>query len=728
MEHDASKRAFRFPDHNLRVQTLLAVFISSHCSFTQAALVCRAAMSSHAVKPSVDLEGRDPSQTPRTRGFLRDRVPSPPGDVAASQPSSAPAYPTPPRDDTTDGSPAPVERSTRPVLRQRTQDVVTTTPTPRNLFQLKSKKQVLPLTPDASPVVPVSIRVEQVQENVDTGSPKPRSSSSSTTTAAASGVASKLWKRNDLKLELPQTVQQADNASKPKSPSSFASLSPFGVASPSSKEEALTNGSLRSPAPRELQRKRSTQAISAITDTVSKLKKRPSALELPTSSPSSPAAPHTAKLPASPLMPKTPLSATLMLRKNSGMAAQARENQKTKERDDEKRRLKLRQAAKHNRMFSFVDRDLDSITVGGFASKLPPLPRIRSSWLVSLGAIAAVLFLSSILRGSSSSIAKPSKVAAAKSAPSPQIVLPDRSGEHGPHFIHPEVARRPLGRKGKGSSWVGRILGRSSGSSKQKNGKAEKPSPAVTAAQPAAKAVPFKIAPAIDYAPHNPLPPPPVHNDAPERDSLILYRIIGNELPPRHKKGQLLTNLKFLLQHESDFSALAPVGPHPVHHANKFGSGTGPRHMHSDQGGLRVDKFFVLNRIADEELFNAVLGLLHLYSVPNDRVLVIPFESAEYARRQFKWDGDVARFEGWQLGTGHDHDEIEDIHMHTIVSGLHDEEATDPEAVERHDRARTNAKLKALDYALHEKNLYAMNNVRFYSLLISIDRPLMESP
>ena len=33
--------------------------------------------------------------------------------------------------------------------------------------------------------------------------------------------------------------------------------------------------------------------------------------------------------------------------------------------------------------------------------------------------------------------------------------------------------------------------------------------------------------------------------------SCVLYRIIGNDLPPRHESGQSLRNLKFILEHES---------------------------------------------------------------------------------------------------------------------------------------------------------------------------------
>src|SRR5690606_32334685 len=33
-------------------------------------------------------------------------------------------------------------------------------------------------------------------------------------------------------------------------------------------------------------------------------------------------------------------------------------------------------------------------------------------------------------------------------------------------------------------------------------------------------------------------------------DTFVLYRIIGNDLPPRHKRGQAIANLRFILEHE----------------------------------------------------------------------------------------------------------------------------------------------------------------------------------
>src|SRR5688500_4990500 len=34
------------------------------------------------------------------------------------------------------------------------------------------------------------------------------------------------------------------------------------------------------------------------------------------------------------------------------------------------------------------------------------------------------------------------------------------------------------------------------------------------------------------------------------KPKILIYRILGNDLPPRHQQGQTLANLRFILQHE----------------------------------------------------------------------------------------------------------------------------------------------------------------------------------
>jgi hypothetical protein len=97
-----------------------------------------------------------------------------------------------------------------------------------------------------------------------------------------------------------------------------------------------------------------------------------------------------------------------------------------------------------------------------------------------------------------------------------------------------------------------------------------------------------------------------------EPDTFVLYRIIGNDLPPRHTAGQSLRNLGFILEHE-------PVLPD-------------------------CDKRFVVNRIVDAEMEKSVLNLLDQSGC---RFLHIPFEREVY--RNIPWDieGVPTEFAPW---------------------------------------------------------------------------------
>ncbi|WP_025311439.1 alginate lyase family protein [Roseicyclus elongatus] len=86
-----------------------------------------------------------------------------------------------------------------------------------------------------------------------------------------------------------------------------------------------------------------------------------------------------------------------------------------------------------------------------------------------------------------------------------------------------------------------------------------------------------------------------------ESDTFVLYRIIGNDLPPRHEVGQTLRSLRFILDNEPP---------------------------------LRLcEKRWVVNRIADPEQEAAVIALLEAYGQP---YLHIPFVLADYAETD--WD------------------------------------------------------------------------------------------
>jgi hypothetical protein len=84
--------------------------------------------------------------------------------------------------------------------------------------------------------------------------------------------------------------------------------------------------------------------------------------------------------------------------------------------------------------------------------------------------------------------------------------------------------------------------------------------------------------------------------------SASLFRIIGNDLPPRHSPGQTLSNLKFILDHEPDFEG--------------------------------CEKIWILNRLVDPEKENAIIRLLDIHRRSYIR---IPFDWDEYRQLQFRF-------------------------------------------------------------------------------------------
>ncbi len=83
---------------------------------------------------------------------------------------------------------------------------------------------------------------------------------------------------------------------------------------------------------------------------------------------------------------------------------------------------------------------------------------------------------------------------------------------------------------------------------------------------------------------------------ATEPDTFVLYRIIGNDLPPRHASGQSLANLRFVLAHEPPLPG--------------------------------CEKRWIVNRITDPALEAATLAVLSEHGQP---FLHLPFAAAEYA-------------------------------------------------------------------------------------------------
>ncbi|KAG0020001.1 hypothetical protein BGZ80_004912 [Entomortierella chlamydospora] len=84
-------------------------------------------------------------------------------------------------------------------------------------------------------------------------------------------------------------------------------------------------------------------------------------------------------------------------------------------------------------------------------------------------------------------------------------------------------------------------------------------------------------------------------------ESIVLYRILGNDLPPRHRPGQTLSNVRFILEHEPEFE--------------------------------KTRKLWVLNRIVDQHAETAIIQLLDHH---RQEYIRIPFEEREYLKQDFK--------------------------------------------------------------------------------------------
>ncbi len=117
----------------------------------------------------------------------------------------------------------------------------------------------------------------------------------------------------------------------------------------------------------------------------------------------------------------------------------------------------------------------------------------------------------------------------------------------------------------------------------------ERPPAAVSAPAPALQARMLEEyrAKGLDRAPH----------------SFVLYRILGNDLPPRHDSGQTIANVRFILEHE-------PALPD-------------------------CQKRWIVNRIADPAVEAAVVRLLAENDQPHT---VIPFVAEDYGQQPFALD------------------------------------------------------------------------------------------
>lgn len=108
-----------------------------------------------------------------------------------------------------------------------------------------------------------------------------------------------------------------------------------------------------------------------------------------------------------------------------------------------------------------------------------------------------------------------------------------------------------------------------------------------------------------------------VTGQLPHETTFVLYRILGNDLPPRHEIGQSERNLRFLLEHEPDLPD--------------------------------CERRYVLNRILDPAKERRLLRILQHYDA---EVLHLPFEADAY--RHIGWRVSDFRKPGLLYGAPHD--------------------------------------------------------------------------
>ncbi|CAG8517129.1 12403_t:CDS:2 [Dentiscutata erythropus] len=134
----------------------------------------------------------------------------------------------------------------------------------------------------------------------------------------------------------------------------------------------------------------------------------------------------------------------------------------------------------------------------------------------------------------------------------------------------------------------------------------------------------------------------PIEPSSNSYEQIHIYRIIGNDLPPRHKVGQVLQNTRFILENEPDFP--------------------------------NTKKWWIINRIVDNEYENAIIDLLKQHKKDFIR---IPFDVDEYLKADFRLE---------------DFPEPDFFHSYEFMNFT------------------KVAKIRTIDYTYHDKNIYVMNN------------------
>ena len=140
----------------------------------------------------------------------------------------------------------------------------------------------------------------------------------------------------------------------------------------------------------------------------------------------------------------------------------------------------------------------------------------------------------------------------------------------------------------------------------------------------------------------------------------VIYRIIGNDLPPRHNHKQSITNLAFILKNEPEFDG--------------------------------VEKIWILNRIHDSKKEETIIELMKMHKKPYIR---IPFDLHEYQSIPFKYSHfsqqmrSVHGNEEIMMGDPEDYDGFYSLYYQNMDNMI---------------------KQAAMDEMYHFKNLYVMNN------------------
>ncbi|KAH8927492.1 hypothetical protein BT69DRAFT_1258229, partial [Atractiella rhizophila] len=174
--------------------------------------------------------------------------------------------------------------------------------------------------------------------------------------------------------------------------------------------------------------------------------------------------------------------------------------------------------------------------------------------------------------------------------------------------------------------------------------------------------------------------------ESPQRDTLVVYRILGNDLPPRHMPGQTLRNLRFLLEEEKNWS----FGPELFRERKDDISQYAPIR--------RVEKYYVLNRISSTAARDEIMALLHRHGVTESHIIEIKFDWEEYGRLGLNWGGGVAE-EGsriWGIGKAGSKHRGNESDMEELLGNKKWREGME--------------RLKALDFTYEKKNIYAINN------------------